>query len=396
MIFSINLIISLLLLIFSGYAASFLKIDQFFVVLLSLIIIFESLNTIFLVVIRAKREIGKYFWFVASKMILEMGLVAVAILLGYGIFGVVLSYLLIKILLFLVLVFYLIKKIGFKFPNFSIVKKYLSFGIPTMADGLSYWIVTSSDRYLIAFFLGIVFVGYYVPAYSIAYLLSAFIFPMSFVLSVVLPKSFDQNNMPEVKNYLKHSLKYFLAVMIPAAFGVSILSKQLLLVFSTKEIANNAYFVVPFIAASMLVYGASYFFSQILVLFKKTKTIASIWITAAFFNLGLNIIFIPAFGILGAAITTFLAYLCAFLLIHRFAFKELQFKIEWVFIFKVSAASILMTVLIFWLSLQGLAGLVLSILLGIAVYLFLMALLKGFNKKEIIFLRSLKDSLFTI
>ena len=59
LVFFINLIIALFLIIFSGYVSVFLKFDPIFVKLLALIIIFESLNTIFLVIVRATKEIGK-------------------------------------------------------------------------------------------------------------------------------------------------------------------------------------------------------------------------------------------------------------------------------------------------------------------------------------------------
>lgn len=387
--FLINLAVAFLLMVFSGPISLFLKFDQIFVRLLSLIIIFESLNTIFLVVIRVLREIGKYFWFVTSKMLLEIGMLTVIMLFGYGLLEAVVSFLIIRIIVFLSLSIYIISKIGFKLPDFSLIKKYLSFGLPTMADGASYWMITSLDRYLIGFFLGIIFVGYYVPAYSVAYIISIFIFPVSFMLSVVLPKFFDDNNVKEVKNHLRYSLKYFLAVIIPAVFGVSILSRELLVIFSTKEIADNAYFVVPFIALSIAMYGATYFFSQILVLAKKTKVIASIWVASALLNLGLNLIFIPVFGILGAAITTFLAYFFSLALIYFLASRELKFTIEWNFIFKSLIASVFMGFFVYWINLQGFWGLMLSILFGIAVYFVLMALFKGLDKKEIIFFKKL-------
>ncbi len=389
LVFFINLIIALFLIIFSGYVSVFLKFDPIFVKLLALIIIFESLNTIFLVIVRATKEIGKYFWFLVFKMLGEIGLVTAMVFWGYGILGAVGAFLFIRVVIFLALLFYIVRKIGFKFPNFSLIKKYLSFGFPTIADGFSYWVITSSDRYLIGFFLGIIFVGYYVPAYSIAYLLSIFIFPLSFVLSVVLPKLFDEDNMIEVKKYLRYSLKYFLAIIIPAAFGISVLAKQILVVLSNNEIASNSYFVVPFISASIFLYGVSYFFSQILILAKKTKVVALIWMLAAFLNLALNIIFIPKWGILGAAFTTFIAYFCALILMYYFAFKEFKFQIEWDFICKALISSFIMVFSIFWLNLDGFFGLIISILLGAIIYLILMVLLGGFNRKEIIFLRSM-------
>lgn len=385
----IILIMALLLVIFSGPAATFFGFAPIFIKLLSLLIIFESLNTILIAVVQARREIEKYFWFSISKMFGETGLMIGAIVLGYGLYGAVLSVLLVRILIFLILFIYVVKKIGIKIPNFSLIKDYLRFGVPTMANGISYWVVASADRYVIGFCLGIIFVGYYVPAYSIGMLLVFFILPISSMLTVVLPKFFDENNLSEVKNYLSHSLKYFSLIMIPAVFGLSILSRQLLTILSTKEIAANAYFVTPFITASMFVYGITCFLGHILTLVKKTKIIAVIWAIAAFLNLGLNIIFIPRFGIIAAAIVTFMSYFCAFVLMRHFAFKEFQFKIDWNFIIKSIAASILMILFIKWFNPWGLFSVILSVILGALTYGVLIFLFKGIGKKEIIFLKNI-------
>lgn len=389
LIFGANLIIALFLIVFSGYMSAFLKFDKIFVKLLSLIIIFESLNTILLVAIRSIREIDKYFWIVASKLIFEISIVAAIIIIGYGLVGAISSLLFIRLVIFLILGFFTIKGIGLKFPDFSLTKAYLSFGLPTIVDGISYWMITSLDRFLIGFFLGILFVGYYVPAYSIGSLLVFFIFPISFMLSTLLPKFFDDNDLEQVKNYLMHSLKYFSLFMIPSVFGVSVLSRQLLVVFSTQDIADKAFFAVPFVALSIFFYGTTYFFAQILVLFKKTKVIASVWMTAAFLNLALNMIFIPLLGILGAAINTFIAYFSALFLMRHFAFKDLQFKIEWVFMAKALVASVFMSLFILWIKGPGILGLLLEIVLGVSVYLILMILFKGLDKKEFNFLKSL-------
>jgi O-antigen/teichoic acid export membrane protein len=275
-----------------------------------------------------------------------------------------------------------------KVPDFSLIKKYLYFGLPTLVNGTSYWFVTSVDRYIIGFFLGVLFVGYYAPAYSIGMLLVFFIIPINFVLSVVLPKFFDENNINEVKNYLSHSLKYYLLIMIPSVVGISILSRQLLVILSTENIAEKAYFVVPFVAVSTLLYGITTLISQILLLVKKTKLIAIIWVIAAFLNLVLNIIFIPKFGIISAAIITFMSYLCALSLMWYFAFKEFKFAIDWSFITKSFIASVLMGLTIKWINPSGLSSVVLSIILAIFVYGGLIFLFKGVGKKEVNFILS--------
>jgi len=383
------LIMALFLIIFSGPLSAFFRFAPIFIKLLALIIIFESLNTIFLTIIQARREIENFFWFSILKMFGETGLIILAVASGWGLSGAILSLLFVRLSIFLILFAHIIKENGIKIPDFSLMGDYLRFGMPTMTNSITYWVVSSADKYIIGLSMGVIFVGYYAPAYSIGMLLVFLIIPITSILTVVLPKFFDENNLDEVKKYLSYSLKYFLLIMIPAVFGVSILSRQLLEILSTKEIAANAYFVTPFIAVSMLVYGIYCFICQILILVKKTKLIAIIWAVAAFLNFGLNIILIPKFGIIAAAITTFLSYFCVFVLVWHFAFKEFKFKIDWNFMAKSVASSILMALFIVWLNPQGLPGVMLAIILGVFIYGILIFLFRGIGKKEVGFFKEL-------
>jgi O-antigen/teichoic acid export membrane protein len=187
---------------------------------------------------------------------------------------------------------------------------------------------------------------------------------------------------------LSFSLKYFLSLAIPASFGLSILSRQLLLILSTQEIADAAYSITPIIVLSMFLYGVSYFFCQIMILTKKTNLIAIICAAGAFLNIILNIMFIPKFGILAASLTTLVSYVCIFSLTWYFAFKEFQFKIEWGFIIKSVLSSLVMVLFIFLLNPKGLLDVILSVILGVLIYIILIFLFKGFGRKEIIFLKN--------
>lgn len=390
----IVLAIAVILIIFSVPASYFFHFDPVFIRLLALIVIFESLITILLTAVQAIREIGRYFWLAILKMFGEAGLAMGAIFLGYGLYGAVLSLLIIRIIVFLATILFVFKKIGIKIPDFSLVKDYLKFGLPTILNNFSYSMVTSADRYLIGFFLGIIFVGYYAPAYSIAMLLSFFLFPIASMLSVALPRFFDSDDIEQVKKYLSYSLKYFLLAIIPAVFGVSFLAKNLLIIFSTQEIAEKGYLVVPFVALSIFLYGVSYFFTQILVLFKKTNLIAGIWAASAILNIILNIIFIPAFGILAAAAVTFVSYFFSFSFLWFLSSKKLKFKIDWSFILKSVLASALMVLAISLLNPKNLSSMGLVIILGAAVYGIFIFLLKGIGEKEIIFLKNCINEIF--
>lgn len=388
-VFLVTTILGLALAIFSGFFANLFKFPAEYVKFLALIVVFEAILKLLLSAIRSLRKIKDYFLFMTSKMLGETGLVFASVFMGYGLRGAVVSFIAIRIIIFVILISYILKNIGFSLPRFNLLKEYFKFGLPTTLDNISYWVITSFDRYVIAFFWGIIFVGYYAPAYSIGMLLTFFIFPISFMLSVVLPKLYDEHNIEEIKKYLSNSLKYFLFLIIPSSFGLSVLSGQLLSLFSTREISENSYFVVPFVVFSILLYGVSYFFSQILSLAKKTKITAIIWMFSAIINILLNILFIPKFGILAAAITTFISYLSAVVCLYYFSSREIRFIPDWIFIIKSTFASMVMGYLIYLINPYKISHLIFSVVFGAFFYFFAMCLLKGFGKKEIIFLKNL-------
>lgn len=385
----IALIMSFFAILFADNIAEFLQSPPILIKILSFAILFEALIAVFFSVFQTFQEMNKYSYFMVFFVAAEVILIAAAILMGYGLYGAVIAFLAARIAIFILLFGYVVRKIGIKIPTFSKIKEYLNFGIPTVASGISYWIVTSSDRYLITIFLGIIYVGYYSPAYALGNILNFLIWPISFVLFPVISKFYDENNLNETKVYLKYSLKYFLLIAIPSVFGLSFLSRQLLEIFSTREIASNAYYIAPLIVSSILLYGISDIFSQILTLVKKTKIVGSIWGFSALLNLILNIVFIPKLGILGAGLSTLLVYISAFLLIWYFSFKELRFEIDWIFIQKSILASIIMTLLGVWLNPTGIIWVLSTILLCVIFYALLIFVFKGLDKKEVIFLRSL-------
>jgi O-antigen/teichoic acid export membrane protein len=257
---------------------------------------------------------------------------------------------------------------------------------------LSSWVVNSSDRYVIALFLGVAYVGYYSPGYTLGNTISMFIAPLSFMLPAVLSKAYDEVNLENVKTVLSYSMKYFLALAIPSVVGLSLLSKPLLTILSTPEIAEQGYLITPFLAFGGLLFGLYAIITQILVLEKKTGITGTIWILAAVLNLGLNIIFVPRIGIAGAAATTLVAYSLAFILVAYCSFKYLEFPVDVSFILKCIVASAIMGVIIVIGGPQMPDGLMSVILLvGISALLYgaCLFILRGFKKEEIRFFRGL-------
>jgi O-antigen/teichoic acid export membrane protein len=386
-------IASFLLFLFSKpIAASLLDNDLTIARILSLIVFIECLNGLLLAFFRTFQQIKRYSVFSIIKTYINVALVAYFVLSGYGIFGAVIGLLISSFFVFLIMASLIISEIGIIIPKFTHIKEDLAFGLPTVPGNLSTWVVNSSDRYVIGIFLGTAFVGYYSPGCTLGNIINMFMAPLIFMLPVVLSKYYDENNMKEVKTVLKYSLKYFLLLAIPSTLGLSLLSKPILTILSTPEIASQGYLITPFIALSALLFGAGAVIVQIIVLEKKTKITGAIWIIVAILNLGLNLIFIPYIGILGAAITTLLAFALALILIAFYSFKYLKFDIDFRFISKSIFASIVMSLVIIRCNPIGILNVLIVIGVCAAVYATILLFLKGVEKEEIRFFRDLLRS----
>jgi O-antigen/teichoic acid export membrane protein len=135
--------------------------------------------------------------------------------------------------------------LGLAIPKFKNLKEELNFAIPTIPSNVSSWVVDSSDKYVIGILLSSAAVGYYSPSYALGSILLMLFSPFALILPAVLPKYFEEGNLKQVNTFLKYSMKYFLVISIPAAVGLSILSKPILTMISTPLIATNGYLVTP-------------------------------------------------------------------------------------------------------------------------------------------------------
>jgi O-antigen/teichoic acid export membrane protein len=164
------------------------------------------------------------------------------------------------------------------------------------------------------------------------------------------------------------------------------------MILTTPAIALNGYLVTPFVATSALLYGIYAIAGNVLILEKRTKLMGTIWLIAAVLNLSLNILFVPIFGILGAAAITLVAYLVAFILTILYASKQFKFDFDLMFIVKSLVASIVMASIIIWMNPQGVINIITTVIISTVVYFVVLIILKGINREEFEFIRQLLSS----
>ncbi len=382
-------IISVLIYIFSEPIASLLFNSNIIIVrITSFIVLIASLNYLIINYFRTFQEIKKYSFFLLIQTYLTTIIAVILVLLGYGIIGAGIGILISYLISFSTILLIIISRIGITIPKFTHAKKYILYSLPMALGGIGYWIVESSDRYIISMFLGTAFVGYYSPGYILGTIIVMLAAPFSTLLFPTLSKYHDEKNIKKVKGYFKYSIKYFLFISIPAVFGLSVLSKPLLIIITTQEIANNGYLVTPFIALGSLFYGLYTIISLVLLLEKKTKITGIMWAVASVLSISFNIILIPHFGILGAAVATLISYLSIFILGTFYSFKYITIKLDISFILKCIFASIMMSLFVTLIKPEGILNIVISVIGSILIYLLIMILLKGINKNEINFIKN--------
>jgi len=357
--------------------------------LTALIVPFSTINTPLLFFFRTYRQMKTFSALTLLQNFGEMAAIAYFVLSGFGVFGAVISILIVRIFMDLVMLDIIRSQIGIKIPKFSNIQSYLKFGMPLIPSQLSSWIVNSSDRYIIVFFMGIASVGIYSAAYSIGSIITMFAAPLGFVLVPALSKSYDEGKIEEVKNLLAYSLKYLLMLAIPSAFGLSILAKPILQIMTTPEFVTHGCLIVPFVALSMVLFCIYGVVAQVIALVKKTRITGTVWVIAGLANLGLNIIFVPKIGILGAAITTLIAFGIATAITAYYSSKYLTFDLNWLFILKSIAASVIMCIIIWYINPIQLLDVLLWIGIGAGIYAAILFLLKGFTREELKFFREL-------
>jgi len=382
-IFATNLIAALIVITFASLlAANFFDGAVQIVRITGILIILSPAVEHYLLLIRTFQQVKTYSLLIVLEDCCRVGLIGFVVLNGYGILGVILAFMAVKILALVVLFFVVKSHIGLRWPRFSRLKEFLGYGLPLVPGGIAFCLVKLSDRYIIAFFLGTTAVGIYSAGYGLGTLPYLYMSVLTFVLFATLPQLYDEGRMAEVKTHLRYSFKYFMAMAIPFVFGAAVLGKPILRLFSTAQIASEGCHVVPVIALAVTILSVYSIILNILVLTKKVKVLVPIWIGASVIHLGLNMLSVPIIGIVGAAITTLIAYALALSVVSYCAFKEFTFTIDWLFIIKSLIAAAIMSVAVWLMHPQRLMATFITVIAGVVIYGVALVALRGFSRKE--------------
>lgn len=204
-------------------------------------------------------------------------------------------------------------------------KQMLSYCIPTVFTGMAWWINSSLDKYFVTGICGVSQNGIYSVAYRIPTILGVFqtIFTQAWSISAVV--DFDEKDTDGffTKTYELYNAGMVLITSIIMIFNI-FLSKIL---YANKF--YQAWYYVPVLLYATLFSAMAGYLGGIFSAVKDTKTCAYSTFVSAGVNIVLNTLLIGRIGILGAAISTAIAYFISWLIRLIVSAKYIKMSIDW-------------------------------------------------------------------
>lgn len=253
----------------------------------------------------------------------------------------------------------------------SMVVAVTRYGLPLAATATLAFVVSSSDRFMLAAFIDEAAAGKYAVGYDLAQ------FTVGMLLAIVnlagyplIVSALEKNGEGAARDVLRLTFSLLMAIGLPATVGIGLLSHNIAEVMVGAEFKEVTALIMPWIAASALIAGLKSFYFDLAFQLSRS-TITQLWIVlaSALANVGLNAWLIPLYGVLGAVYATLAAYGLALLLSWRLGRSAFPIPGPDRSMFSVLAATLLMTLALIPLrSWLGPSALAVQVGVGAIVY----------------------------
>ncbi|WNS81207.1 oligosaccharide flippase family protein [Domibacillus sp. DTU_2020_1001157_1_SI_ALB_TIR_016] len=255
--------------------------------------------------------------------------------------------------------------------DWTILRQLLVYGLPLTLTQTMAFIIDSSDRLLLGWLSGTAAAGLYAVTYDFAQ--QTIILMMTIVNLAAYPliiHAMEKGRMAEVKNRMEQNIVYLLAIALPAAGGMAILSGNLSGIFFGEAYREAASLVIPWIAIVSLVQGFKVFYLDLAFQLSKqtSKQIVSV-LSGSLLNIVLNVWWIPIYGIKGALAATAAAYAVSSLMSWQLGKAHFSLPFPKREVLKVGASTGIMLAALYPVhTVIGPVALMLQVLLGLLVY----------------------------
>lgn len=229
-----------------------------------------------------------------------------------------------------------------------LARKLVAFGLPLLANELSYLLLVYSDRYILALFHGPETLGVYTVGYSLPqYINDLVLFSVSYSIVPLYTELFTKKGREATQEFLAGALKYYVIGILPLIAGYAAVCRDALVFLASEKYTAAADFS-PIIVGGLAFLGMNSILHAGLYLEKRSRVILMCKVIALVVNILVSLWLVPAYGSWGAAVAMLCACVTSSLLIAIFSFRHMPIKLPYLTLLKYGVVSAVM----YWLLIQ--------------------------------------------
>lgn len=207
----------------------------------------------------------------------------------------------------------------------QLAKSVFNYSIPLVPNQISWWIVNSSDRYIILFFLGTSFNGIYALSNKFPTVVTTITSIVYMALQETMIKEY--NSPDRDKFYSRIFRRYYVLLFTLVMCGIP--ATKLVIEWFVSSAYHDAYKYMPFLFMSTVFSALNSFLGIGYQISKETSRSVTSTILAAIINVAVNVGTIKFIGLHAASLSTLVAYFCLFVVRIYHSKKYFTLHINW-------------------------------------------------------------------
>lgn len=298
-----------------------------YVVWLYAYILAASLQLLCATFVRSEESVSLYAFNGIFNTVCNVGLMFVFLRgFSWGVTGYLLAVICADLLssLFLVIRSKLWTRIKFKPIPPAIAKPMLLYSIPIIPTTINWFIMNTSDRFILRYFHGNAANGLFAVAAKIPLMITimAGVFLEAWQISIIGTQTKKQQS-----RFFSTIIQSYQAVLFVMASGIILFSRLVIRFMTSQPSFYEAWRYVPFLVCGTIFSCLATFIGSIYTVEKKSIALMLTTLIGGVLNLVLNFLFIPHFGANGAAFTTFVSFVVIFFI--RIVHTKQYIAVRW-------------------------------------------------------------------
>jgi len=356
------------------------------VYLFALWLIIESFSSIYKSTFRAFERMEYESEITILYNIIRVSLALVVIILGYGLVAIGLVFIFTSIFDFSLSTIVCERRFVKSRTelDFSFFKNTIKLALPLIMISFFKTVFVRADTILLSIFKGDEVVGWYNAAYSLV--LGLHVIPALIVTAIVPTMSYYYvASREKLKVVYEKYFRFLVMLGLPAAMGATLLSDKIILFLYGSEFTNSI-IALQILSWDILLLFLYTFLGGLLISIDRQNEMAIAALITAVVNVIINIILIPYFSYVGAAIATVSSEMVLFGIYFYIISKHIYLLPIHKILVKPFVALVVMNLFILFFNWLNLFVIV---ILSVLVYFATLFIIKGISKDDVALIRQI-------